>query len=75
MSRHRAAQDLLMKVQRSFVAPHHVSEELQQEVNTKLRDHGDKLHGAQELLDEAQSKTGRARTLNSDNLRRLEELQ
>ncbi|XP_060740347.1 laminin subunit alpha-2 isoform X3 [Tachysurus vachellii] len=71
----RAAQDLLMKVQRSFVAPHHVSEELQQEVSTKLRDHGDKLHGAQELLDEAQSKTGRARTLNSDNLRRLEELQ
>ncbi|XP_060769556.1 laminin subunit alpha-2 [Neoarius graeffei] len=71
----RAAQDLLMKVQRSFVAPHRVSEELQQEVDAKLRDHGDKLRGAQELLDKAQSNTGRTRTLNSDNLRRLEELQ
>ncbi|MCJ8749868.1 hypothetical protein PDJAM_G00192550 [Pangasius djambal] len=63
-----------MKVQRGFVAPHRVSEELQQEVDAKLRDHNDKLLGAQELLDEAQNRTGRARTLNSDNLRRLEEL-
>ncbi|XP_058247538.1 laminin subunit alpha-2 isoform X3 [Hemibagrus wyckioides] len=70
----RAAQDLLLKVQRSFVAPHRVSEELQQEVDTKLRDHHHKLDGAQELLDQAQGKTGQARTLNSDNLRRLEEL-
>ncbi|KAK3506985.1 hypothetical protein QTP70_034266 [Hemibagrus guttatus] len=70
----RAAQDLLLKVQRSFVSPHRVSEELQQEVDTKLRDHHHKLDRAQELLDEAQGKTGQARTLNSDNLHRLEEL-
>ncbi|XP_062857847.1 laminin subunit alpha-2 [Trichomycterus rosablanca] len=70
----RAADSLLMRVQRGFVDPHRVSDELQQEVDAKLQDHNNKLNGAQELLTEAQDKTASARNLNSDNQRRLDEL-
>ncbi|KPP66555.1 laminin subunit alpha-2-like, partial [Scleropages formosus] len=62
-----AAEALFQKVKRLFGNPHQATEDLKQEVTSKMGDYRGKLDDAQELLKEAQRKIRETNTLSNLN--------
>ncbi|KAL4649093.1 laminin subunit alpha-2 [Arapaima gigas] len=70
-----AAEGLFQKVKRLFGDPYQATEDLKQEVSSKISDYQGKLDDAQELLKEAQGKIRETNALSDINLRNMSRLE
>lgn len=71
----RAAEGLLMKVQKVFGEPRGKNEKLEKDLGEKLTDHENKLDDAWDLLREATNKTREANRLSAANQQNMTALE